>query len=142
MNTNTETKGGARKRLYAASVALRWSDMDANNHVNNAKLFTFFEQVRIEWLVQEGLQNTEQNEGPVVVKTTCEFLRPIPYPETIEVTVYGGAPGRTSFPTYYEIVSATQIGLTYAVGEAIMVWTDRGSGKSRPVPPRLRELLA
>ena len=141
MSTSTETKDGARKRLYAARVALRWSDMDANNHVNNAKLFTYFEQARIEWLERQGLQNTAQNEGPVVVKTTCEFLRPIPYPETIEVQVYGGAPGRTSFPTYYEIVSGTQAGLRYAVGEAIMVWTDRGGGTSRPVPQRLRDLL-
>jgi acyl-CoA thioester hydrolase len=142
MTTRTESNDGARKPLYAARVALRWSDMDANGHVNNAKLFTYFEQARIEWLQREGLQNTAENEGPVVVKTTCEFLRPIPYPETIEVLVTGGAPGRTSFPTYYEIVSSTQAGVKYAVGEAIMVWTDRSGGKSRPVPQRLRDMLA
>lgn len=50
--------------------------------------------------------------------------------------------GRTTFPTYYDIVSTDDEGCEYADGQAIMVWTDRASGVSRPVPEELRALLA
>ena len=35
--------------LFRRPVALRWSDLDAFNHVNNARYLTFIEQARIEW---------------------------------------------------------------------------------------------
>jgi acyl-CoA thioester hydrolase len=141
MNANTTTENVPRKLLVALRIPVRWSDMDANGHVNNAKYFTYFEQARIEWLEQAGLQNTAENEGPVVVQTSCQFLKPVPYPEVLDVRVYGGPAGRTSFPTYYELVSTLRPGLKYAEGQAIMVWTSRTSGVSRPVPQRLRDLL-
>ena len=34
---------------FRTPVALRWSDLDAFNHVNNARYLTFLEQARIEW---------------------------------------------------------------------------------------------
>ncbi len=36
--------------LYSQTINVRWSDMDAIGHVNNARYFTYMEQVRIEWL--------------------------------------------------------------------------------------------
>ncbi|HEX2828433.1 MAG TPA: thioesterase family protein [Burkholderiales bacterium] len=129
-----------RKLLHVTRIELRWADMDANAHVNNATYFTYMEQARIEWLNAAGMQNTAEGEGPVVVKTSCTYLAPIGYPETLEVRVYGAAPGRTSFPTWYEINGAA--GARYAEGDATMVWTNRASGKSQPVPDALRALLA
>lgn len=136
-----EKPSGNRILLSALKVPVRWSDMDANGHVNNATYFTYLEQTRIEWLERVGMQNTAEGQGPIVVQTSCNFTRPIPYPETLEVRVYGGAPGRTSFRTFYEILSSTEGGVKYADGEAVMVWVDRSSGKSCPIPDVLRALL-
>jgi len=33
--------------LFRTPIALRWSDLDAFNHVNNARYLTFLEQARI-----------------------------------------------------------------------------------------------
>jgi len=130
-----------KKLFLSQRIPVRWGDLDANNHVNNATYFTYFEQVRIEWLESIGAQNTAEGQGPVVVQTGCDFLKPIPYPETLEVRIYGGQPGRSSFPTLYEIMSCENPELKYATGQAIMVWTDRHSGKSHPLPEFLRTLL-
>lgn len=130
-----------RKLLFSFAIPVRWGDLDANNHVNNAKYFTYFEQARVVWLERLGAQNTADGQGPVVVQTSCEFRRPIGYPETVEVRVYGGAPGRSSFPTFYEIVAVTDPATLYATGQAIMVWTDRNTGKSCPLPEHLRGQL-
>lgn len=136
-----EKVSGERKLLCVSRVPVRWADLDANGHVNNATYFTYFEQVRIEWLEGIGMQNTAEGQGPVVVQIGCTFARPIPYPELLEVRIYGGSPGRTSFPTFYEIIGSVEAGVKYADGQAAMVWTDRNSGKSCPVPDALRALL-
>jgi acyl-CoA thioester hydrolase len=136
-----ERASGERRLLRVSRIAVRWADLDANGHVNNATYFTYFEQVRVEWLGEAGMQNTAEGEGPVVVQTGCSFARPIPYPELLEVRIYGGPPGRTSFPTFYEIVGTVESGVKYAEGQAVMVWTNRTSGKSCPLPAAMRALL-
>ena len=128
-----------RKLLFTLTLPVRWADLDANGHVNNAKYFTYFEQARIAWLESQNAQNTADGHGPVIAQTGCNFQRPIPYPETLEIRVYSGAPGRSSFPTFYEIFGSD--GAQYADGQAVMVWVDRNSGKSQPIPDALRKSL-
>lgn len=128
-----------RKLLTRLQIAVRWADLDANGHVNNATYFTYFEQARIAWLESQNAQNTASGHGPVIAQTACSFLRPIPHPEMLTVSMYSGAPGRSSFPTFYDITGATDI--RYAEGQAIMVWVDRNSGKSHPLPDTLRKAL-
>ena len=130
-----------RKLLYTLRLAVRWSDMDVNAHVNNVMYFTYMEQARIEWLKSVGMQHTADGQGPVVVQTSCNYIRQMPYPETVEIRMYGAAPGRTSFPTYYELFGTVHAGVKYADGQAIMVWTQRAEAKSLPVPDALRALL-
>ena len=40
--------------VFRMSIPLRWSDLDAFNHVNNARYLTFLEQARIEWFESIG----------------------------------------------------------------------------------------
>jgi acyl-CoA thioester hydrolase len=129
-----------RKFLMSLQIPVRWADLDANGHVNNAKYFTYFEQARIAWLESQDAQNTASGHGPVIAQTGCNFLRPIPYPETLEIRVFAGPPGRSSFPTFYEIIGGAT-GVKYADGQAVMVWVDRSSGKSQPLPETLRYSL-
>lgn len=137
-----ENESTPRKLINVLSIQVRWADLDANRHVNNVTYFTYFEQARVDWLKRSGMQTTTDGEGPVVVRTSCNYRRSIPYVDALEVRVYAGLPGRSSFPTYYEIVDAEHKTLMYADGEAMMVWTNRTTGKSCPVPEAMRALLA
>ena len=128
--------------LLEHPVSVRWSDQDVNGHVNNTLYFTYFEQARIAWLRdQKALNNTREGGGVVVAQASCNFLRALSYPETVEVRVYGGPVGRTSFTLFYEIVGSD--GKTrYADGQTVMVWVDRSTGQSRPVPEFMRRALS
>lgn len=134
--------GQPRKLISVFRIQVRWADLDANRHVNNVAYFTFMEQARIDWLKRADLQMTAQGEGPVVVQTSCNYRKPIPWVDALDVRMYAGPAGRTSFLTFYDIVSTTDAELKYADGQAVMVWADRTSGQSRPVPDVLRALLA
>ena len=131
-----------RKLINVFRIQVRWADLDANRHVNNAAYFTYMEQARIDWLARADLQSTADGEGPVVVQTACNYRVPIAHVDALDVRVYAGPAGRTSFPTYYEIVGVDGEKVLYADGNAVMVWTDRSSGEKRAIPERLRALLA
>lgn len=127
--------------VWTQRLDVRWSDMDANGHVNNAAFFTYFEQARIEWLQSIAAQTTPDGHGPVVKKTDCTYLLPVSHPATLELRLYLGKPGRTSFPTYSEIWTTDESPEKVADGEAIMVWVHRKTGKPQPVPEFLRRLM-
>lgn len=117
--------------------------MDAFGHLNNAAYFTCFEQARVSWLQSLGMEvSATGEEGIVIVSASCNFRRPVVYPATVEVRMYGGQPGRSSFPTWYELeVTGDAEGDLRADGEAVVVWTDQRTGRARPVPGHVRALL-
>ncbi len=127
---------------YQLSLPVRWADMDINGHVNNARYFTYFESARLAWFDSIFTRDQRNLHGTVVAQTACAYHRSIPYPETVQIHVYAGAPGRTSFTTYYEVLSAADPALKYADGQAVMVWVDRTTGKAHPLPDYLRSALA
>jgi len=130
-----------RQLVFRIKVPVRWADMDLNGHVNNTQFFTYFEAARIAWLESVCARNARNGEGPVVAQAECNYLRPIPYPETLDVHLYTGAPGRSSFTTYYDVFSDSDDPVKYADGQAVMVWVNRSSGESLPMPDYVRRLL-
>jgi acyl-CoA thioester hydrolase len=121
-----------RVLVHTTTQVIRWGDMDAFGHVNNTVYFRFMEQARIEWLyAQAKAVGHTGNDGPVIVNASCNFLLPLVYPGEVEVRMYLGEPGRSSIGSFYEILVA---GTRYADGAAKIVWIDRASGRSVPLP--------
>lgn len=127
---------------YQLSLPVRWADMDVNGHVNNTRFFTYFESARLAWLESVRPRDQRDGQGLVVAHAGCNYRRPIPYPETVQVNLYAGVPGRTSFTTYYDLFSEGNESIKYADGQAVMVWVDRATGKSQPIPDYVRSALA
>ena len=135
------TRPHATVLVHTSIQPIRWSDMDALGHVNNTVYFRYMEQARLEWLFaqpgQQGLDD-ENGGGAVIVNASCTFFEPLVYPGTCEVRMYVGHPGRTSFGSYYEIWTD---GRKFAEGAAKIVWVDRTSGRSTPLPEALAARL-
>ncbi len=131
-----------RVLLYALTIPVRWGDMDALGHVNNAAYFTYMEQVRVGWLASVGAEalSPSAREGSVIVNACCTFNKPITYPAALRVQMHGGAPGRTSFESYYTLQDATT-DVVYATGTARVVWVNYASGRAIPLPAFLRRHL-
>jgi acyl-CoA thioester hydrolase len=129
-----------RKLVYSTQIPIRWGDMDAYQHVNNTVYFRYAEQARVEWLEQVGYTVLPQGTAPVVINASCTFLLPMNYPGTVDLRLYSGVPGRSSFETYYEMRLAGDDKL-YCEGQAKVVWMDPATGKSVPIPEVLRKLI-
>jgi len=130
-----------RKLLLTTRIPVRWGDMDFYGHVNSTVYFRYFEQARIEWIEQMDFRvDPGQGEGPVVINSSCTFLLPVNYPATVIVKVFAGEPGRSSVMTWYELYVEGDERL-FAEGAAKVVWMNMGTGKSVPLPDRLRALF-
>jgi len=129
-----------RHLIHTTQIPIRWGDMDAYGHVNNTIYFRYMEQARCEWLEAMDIGVGIGDSGPVIVNASCTFLIPLTYPGTVEVWTFVGEPGRSSIPTFVEmrVVGDERI---YAEGAAKVVWMDTRTGKSVPLPDRVRASL-
>ena len=66
----------AQKKLVSETrFAIRWGDMDAMGHVNNAVYFRYLESARIDWMRAVGCTPDPQGEGPVIINAFCNFYK-------------------------------------------------------------------
>ena len=131
-----------KKLTHEMVIPIRWGDMDAMGHVNNAVYFRSLETVRIEWLHRAGGAPDPAGSGPVIVNAFCNFIRQLEYPGEVLAKHYVANPGRTSFDTFITLERTDQPGLIHANGGATTVWIDFPRRKAVPLPDWLRALLA
>ncbi|MEI8036410.1 MAG: thioesterase family protein [Betaproteobacteria bacterium] len=131
-----------KKLVFEFSLPVRWADMDINGHVNNVRFFTYFEAARLAWFQSIRDRHQRNGQGPVVLKSSCHYQRSITYPETVQIKLFAGQPGRSSFTTFYELYCKSTPGQRYAEGSALMVWVDRASSQSQPLPDYMLSALA
>lgn len=128
--------------LHVAHIQVRWGDMDALGHVNNAYYLRYMEQARVEWLTAAQVPMVDaQHQGPILVTASCTYLVPIVYPADLDITLYGGKPGRSSFDVQHILHRPGDLDSVYAEGLTKVVWFDHRTGKSAPVPEHIRRLL-
>jgi len=61
--------------------ALRWSDLDAYGHVNNARFLTLYEEARVALFFALGQkQGLRFADGVVIRRHEVDYLRPVDYP--------------------------------------------------------------
>ena len=127
----------AAGHVFRIPIALRWSDLDAFNHVNNARYLTFLEQARIEWFDTLDAPWMTDEVAPVVATATINFKRPIEYPASIAVELFTERLGNTSVTIGHRILSDD--GTLHADGHVVAVWVARASGRPIPLPDAVRK---
>lgn len=64
--------------VYYTQMPVRYGDLDALGHVNNAKYLTYFEHARIRYIHDQGLWDGSLSaSGLIVAKTTVEYKLPL-----------------------------------------------------------------
>jgi acyl-CoA thioester hydrolase len=124
---------------YRHRLSVRFRDCDAMGHVNHAVYFTYLEQCRLTFwreLTGQGAPNTRV----IVARAECDYRAPAFFGDELEVRVWVGEIGRSSFGLEYEIVHAGSSRLV-ATGKTVMVSYDYAAGKSMPLPVAARVLL-
>ena len=131
-----------KRLVHESRIPIRWGDMDAMGHVNNAVYFRYMEVVRVDWMTHAGIAPDPAGVGPVIVNAFCNFIVQLEYPGEVVAKLYLGDCGRSSFDTYTTLERGDRPGVVCAAGGATTVWVDFPAGRSLPLPDALRQLLA
>ena len=87
------------------NVALRWSDMDAYGHVNNARFLTLYEEARVAMFFvgarAQGLTSFE--DGIVIARHEIDYLRPVDYGDPVRIELWVSDLRAASFTVAYEL---------------------------------------
>lgn len=125
--------------VHEKRIEIRWRDVDAYGHVNNAVYATYLEECRDEWL-----DFVLGEEGAlwdfVLARVAIDFRREVRQQDDIVVARCGlERIGTSSVTTREQIILTT--GALSAEGEAVLVARDQKTGRSRPLSEREREAL-
>lgn len=144
-------------------VAVRWADLDAYGHVNNADAFTLLEEARIEafwanparpdpWPTAILAMGPDAAVQTLVARQEMEYARPMPFSrQGLLVQLWIGRMGGSSIEVCYSIhdvepgAARTGPPLTsepYAVAATTLVMVTTATGAPTRVLPEHREALA
>jgi acyl-CoA thioester hydrolase len=121
-----------------------WGHMDAFRHVNNVMYFRYFESARISYGHRIDMDRflKEEGIGPILAGTGCTFLKPLTYPDTIDVGCRTSALGESELEQEYALFSRQQQRLA-AKGSARIVAYDYKKLKRTNFPaPLIESILA
>lgn len=122
-------------------VQIRWRDLDALGHVNNAVYITYFEFARLAYIrallgpdATIDRRTTLPTEFQfILAEVNCQFRQPITLSDRPVVAIWVSQVGRKSFVFQYRITDERESRL-YAEGCSTQVWFDYVANESRPVP--------
>lgn len=123
--------------VHQRTFAIEWGDMDALGHVNNGRYFDYFQQARIDWLGTLDL-HLSGDSGPVLIKMSATFIKPIVYPATLTIQSSVHSLGRSSFIMEHVLLQNDTL---MTQGESKIVWVDYKSNQSIPVPEGVRAVF-
>lgn len=130
----------APPRLLLRTVLdVRWGDMDAFNHVNNATFLSYLEEARLRWLQALPGPWLDDNTAPLLAAANVNYRRPIEWPATLAIELYADRVGTSSLTIGHRIVAEGDAAVLYSDGHSVMVWIDRRSGKASSLPAAVRE---
>lgn len=95
-----------------------WNDMDAFSHVNNVVYYRYAESARINYLNELGAFTDEVT--TVLAHSSCTYLRPVFFPDTLLIGVRTKKLGNTSIVMEYCYYSQAQQAVV-ATGDSVLV---------------------
>ena len=125
---------------FAISLEVRFRDLDALGHVNNAVYLTYFEIVRTHyWKHLFGLPPA-QNWGFVMVRTECNYRSPALLGETIDIKTRVSSLKNSSFTFEYRLTES-QTGRLIANGLSVQACYDMQQQKTVRISEEMRKRI-
>ncbi len=123
------------------TIEIRFKDLDALGHVNNAVFFTYFEEGRKKFFLKYSNVLKPSEFGFILAHISCDYLKPVLLTDRLKLRLTVGAIKNKSFVFHYRLMDRKDDSVAFARGESIQVCYDYSRDKSVPIPPGLKEKL-
>lgn len=125
---------------YVYDCPVRWSDMDAYGHVNNARFLTLYEEARVALMFvgarEAGLTSLE--EGVVIFRHEVDYLRLVDYGPLVRIEMWIDELRPSRFTVAYELFSADVLA---SRARSVCVPYDLAAARPRRLSAAEREFL-
>ena len=129
----------SRLKKIRVPLSLRFRDLDAMGHVNNAVFFTYFEEGRKDFLHRVLGVVRPEDYFFILAKIDCEFLAALTLEDTSILEIWIGKIGKKSFTFRYRILDKEDPSRVFATGESIQVFFDYQAGCTMQAPAGFTE---
>lgn len=124
---------------YVVPVALRWGDMDAYGHVNNATMLRLIEEARVRAIRDLWGPNGLTDIGILVARIEIDYLAPLDYrADPVPVALWVSHLGGASFSVSCEVADPDAV---YARALVTLVTYDFATSTPVRVPADKRGVL-
>lgn len=125
-------------------IDVRYGDLDAQGHVNNAKFLTYFEQARVQYWVELGFFSKEQSFmeiGVIVADIHIRYKEPVRWGDLIRAGVRAAKLGTKSL-TLDQCVESMADSRIHAAGTVVLVAYDYVKRQTMRIPGAWRRRIA
>jgi len=125
---------------FSHPIEVRFRDLDALGHVNNAVYLTYLESARIAYWLHVTRRSGLDALDMILARVEIDYRSPLSYGEAVDVTVRCVSMRRSSFVLEF---TATERAAGRLVAEArkVLVHYDYSAARSLALPGELRDLL-
>ncbi len=126
---------------YVYLCPLRWSDLDAFGHVNNARFLTLYEEARVALMFNEASRSglTSLAQGVVIARHEIDYLRPVDYNgDPVRIEMWVEEVRNSSFTVAYELFYD---GAIASRARSVLVPYDLTARRPRRLTPAERAFL-
>lgn len=125
---------------YTVPIEIRFADLDAYGHVNNAVFFTYLEHARVKMFQEYFGAFLESSLLFLVVRAECDYKAPITLNDQLLITLTVEKLRHSSFTFNYLLHNGD--GRHFATARTVMVGYDPQTEKPVALPAEIRQTFA
>ena len=125
---------------FTHPIEVRFRDLDALGHVNNAVYLTYLESARIAYWLHVTRRSGLDALDMILARVEIDYRSPLSYGEAVDVTVRCASMRRSSFVLEFAARERAE-GRLVAEARKVLVHYDYAASKSLALPAELRDLL-
>jgi acyl-CoA thioester hydrolase len=125
---------------HRTGLEVRFRDIDAFRHVNNAAFFTYIEQARVRYLIDILELDAVERAPLILAAAQIDFRAPILFGQDVEIGTRVDWIGRTSFSMSHRLEAGADHRLVAEAGTVLVAY-DYAAERPIPVPDPWRAAM-
>lgn len=127
------------KEIFETTVEIRFADIDAMGHVNNAVYFSYFEQARMAYFKERVARIWDWNEdGVIVARNEIDYVFPVFLNDRMVIRLWVEHVGSKSFTICYRVVVGERL---CATGKSVLVCFNHKNKATQVLPEAWRTIF-
>ena len=125
---------------FTIEIQMRFRDLDAMGHVNNAVYLSYCELARTQFYVKHSFKRSLHDIDFILAHVDINYVSAAEWGDVVVVSVWPSKIGESSFTLSYELRDKKSARVL-ATSSSVLVSYDYDKKKTKPIPEDFRNML-